>query len=397
MRLIFIVLAFLVSIPYRMTAWSPEDAIRPKRSFFSIFAEKQETPALAGGRASAAEWGSPLIAAGPEDVFTGTLASFSPSVFGGYTWGNLFAGTRISGGAAFSGDEGLVLFVAGDVALEYARSEGSGSALKTAALACGIAGSTAFPWAVSARALAGDAAPVPRAELLAQAATPTIHFLTRSRVRAATGAGVAVEGSYSDMQIFARASIALDSRDYRGALAQGTAANLYGETTWKTSSGEIASRVRAGVFGAIRFDNFAGITGRITYSHGSEESDEWASSLRARTSAALIQSFTRLYAALEFPLLFARGNLFLSPNLPVEFFLKPYAEFLMAPPEGAAFFSKDGLFGGLGFEIAMTLDSERRDAFRFGAGLDLSDWMQGDMEIVDLGAMALFFAFSIVL
>lgn len=376
-------------------AWSPADALQPKPSIYSLFAEKMEAPSLSGGRAAAAEWGNPAVAAGPEQPFDGTISFVDFSLFGGYAWGNIFGGSRISAGAAFSDGKGIVPFVAGDLALEYVRSEGSGSLLKTGALAFGLAGAAPFPWAIVGRAHIGDAAPVPRAEFALQAAAPTWELFSRYRLRIAGGAGIAVQDVYADMELFARASAMLEGRDYIGGLAQGMAASLFNETGWGFGDTELSNRLRLGVAGALRFGNFAGLAGKLTFSVGNRISREWTSALRARGSTAAIASFIGLFTEIEAPVLFARGRLFLSSRLPVEFFLKPYAEFLFTAPSGGAMFAREGIYGGMGFEIAMVLDAERRDAFRFGAGMDFSEWMQG-LTILDFGDMALFFAFSLV-
>ncbi|MCE1195426.1 hypothetical protein LWX53_02870 [bacterium] len=385
--------------------WSPLDALPPLQTDRETLAWRVESPSLAGNRRAAADWGNVPIAAGPaavEDACPGQesrIFSIDPSVYGGYAGNGIFGGIQAAIGYAFFEPGAPGPFFAAGAAVERVVSHDASAGWNgRAAMVGGLAGALPFPWSVSLRALAGEAAANPRAELIAEAATAPADLagIGQFRLAAATGCAVGALPNYPVSVIF-RSSFELEGREYRGALAEGLAARAGMEAFWLPEDGTAAAAAGASVAAALRFGDKAGLSGRAGLRYDGLGKDGWKSLLRSPKAAASLSGDLGLSASCELPVLFARGRLFMSEAGSVEFFLKPYAEILLLRASGRELFISDNLHGDGGLELAMTVDADRRDALRLGAGFDLSPWMQGIAGFPGFGDFGIYVLFSIAI
>lgn len=385
--------------------WSPLDALPLFQTDGESLAWRGESSSLAGNRRAAAEWGSVLIAAGPsavEDTCPGDefrIFAIDPSIYGGYADSDIFGGIHAAVGAAFFEPGVPGPFFAADAAVE--RVSGSGASVGwsgRATMVGGLAGSLPFPWSVSAKALAGNAATNPRAELLAEAATVPRDLDGIGQFRLAAAVGYTVGVLPDDPVSFVlRSTFELEGREYRGALAKGLAARANMEALWSPEDGSVAAAAGASVVAALRFGDKAGLSGRVGLRYDGFGRDDWKRLLRLPKAAASLSGDLALSASCELPVLFARGRLFMSEDGFVEFFLKPYAEILLLRATGSGLFLSDNLHGDGGLELAMTVDADRRDALRLGAGFDFSSWLQGIAGFPGFGDLGIYAVFSIAM
>ena len=384
--------------------WSPFDALPLFQTDNECFASRGESPSLAGNRRAAAEWENTVIAAGPSaaeatcpgDEFR--IFAVDPSIYGGYAGGDIFGGIHAAVGAAFFEPDKAGPFFAADAAVEYIRSTGTSVGLGgRATFVGGMAGSNPFPWSVSVRALAGDAETNPRAELLAEVATVPADLGRIGRFRLAAAVGYAA-GALPDypVSIVLRSTFELEGREYRGALAEGLAAWTGVEAIWSPEDGSVAAAAGGSAVVALRFGDKIGLSDRVGLRYDGIGKGNWKRLLRLPAAAASLSGDLGLSASCEAPVLFARGRLFMSEDGFVEFFLKPYAEILLLRASGSGLFVSDNLHGDGGLELAMTIDSDRRDALRLGAGLDFSSWLRGLAGFPGFGDLGIYAVFSIV-
>jgi len=292
---------------------------------------------------------------------------------------NLFGGIHAAVGAAFFEPGVPGPFFAADAVVEYVHgSEASAGLGGRATLAGGLAGSVPFPWSVSAKALAGDTAANPRAELLAEASTIPRDLGGIGQFRLAAAAGYSIEAlpNYLASLVF-RSTFELEGREYRGALAKGLAARADMEAFWSPEDGSAAAAAGASIVAALRFGDKAGLSGRAGLRYDGFGKDDWKRLLRLPKATTTLSGDLGFSASCELPVLFARGRLFMSEDGFVEFFLKPYAEILFLRASGSGLFASGNLHGDGGLELAMTVDADRRDALRLGGGFDFSSWLQG--------------------
>lgn len=352
-----------------------------------------ETPALADMRYAAAEWGFDAIAAGPESEFishNGTSSkvfSRAPLLYGGYA-GMLFGGAYVAMGATFPEYGSSLPFLAVGAGAELIidnDDQGSGSTTLAgfAAFSGGIAGSHPFPWAVSAKVKAGDFVDGPSVEILAEAATDAIAIdrlnVDSGWVRAALATGLRVaSGTGYPITLIIRSTANYEGRKYWGGLADGFAAAADGCTLWMLNSGDLEFSAGLSAAGALRLGDKIGLASTLGFRYDSLRSAEWSRGIRLPQASASLDGDMGLWASIELPLLFAKGKLFMSETERVEFFLKPFAEILVLRDAGRAMFERSSLKGDGGLELAMSLDADREDVFRAGAGFDLSSWLGGD-------------------
>lgn len=389
----------------RLFPWSPLDALPPLQTDRETLAWRVESPPLAGNWRAAAEWGNVPIAGGPsarEDTCPDEecrIFSIDPSVYGGYAGSGIFGGIQAAIGYSFFEPGAPGPFFAAGAAVERIVSHDTSAGWNgRAAMVGGLAGALPFPWSVSLRALAGDAAANPRAELIAEAVTVPAQLGGIGQFRLAAASGCAV-GALSDypVSIVFRSSFELEGREYRGALAKGLAARAGMEALWLPEDGSVAAAAGASVAAALRFGDKVGMSGRAGLRYDGLGKDNWKSLLRSPKASALLSGDLGLFASCELPVLFARGRLFMSEAGSVEFFLKPYAEILLLRASGRELFVSDNLHGDGGLELAMTVDADRRDALRLGAGFDFSPWMQGSAGFPGFGNFGVYFLFSIAI
>ncbi|MHB0896448.1 MAG: hypothetical protein ACYC1A_02725 [Spirochaetales bacterium] len=385
--------------------WSPLDTLPLFQTDNEDLAWRGESSSLAGNRRAAAEWGSILIAAGPSSMEAPSSGAESrvfaldPSVYGGYTGSDIFGGIHAAVGvAAFEPGKPGPIFAA-DAAVEYVHGSGSPGGLGgRATLAGGLAGSVPFPWSVSAKALAGDTATDPHAELLAEASTIPRALGEIGQFRLAAAAGYSIEAlpSYRASFVF-RSTFELEGREYRGALAKGLAARADMEAFWSPEDGSAAAAAGASIVAALRFGDKAGLFGRVGLRYNGFGRDDWKRLLRLPKATTSLSGDLGLSASCELPVLFARGRLFMSEDGFVEFFLKPYAEILLLRASGSELFVSGNLHGDGGMELAMTVDADRRDVLRLGAGFDFSSWLQGVADFPGFGDFGAYAVFSIAM
>ena len=372
--------------------WNPIDTLPDLHTPGLSLAWRSETPSLADRSHAASEWGYELIAAGPasnpleDGSGESQLFSVVPTFYGGYA-GKLIGGAYSAFGAAFGGDDPVLAFLAAGADVEFTADndeDGNGSRkLKGFAnLSGGIAGAIPFPWSLSARATAGDASVDPRAEILAEASTFPLLLRNLGRrpqlFRAALASGVRVGAATGyPMAFILRSTLKLEGRNYEGALAEGTALAVDSSALWMPFTGdhELAAGISASA--AFRFGDKAGLAARSGYRYNSSGTTDWSRWVRICRDSGNLSGDLGLTASLELPLLFARGTLFKSERERVEFFLKPFIDVLLLRDGERVLFERESLRGDGGLELAMTLDSDRRDALRAGAGIDLSPWMRG--------------------
>jgi len=385
--------------------WSPLDTLPLFQTDNEDVAWRGESSSLAGNRRAAAEWGSILIAAGPSSMEAPSAGAESrifaldPSIYGGYAGANLFGGIHAAVGAAFFEPGVPGPFFAADAAVEYVHgSEASAGLGGRATLAGGLAGSVPFPWSVSAKALAGDTAANPRAELLAEASTIPRDLGGIGQFRLAAAAGYSIEAlpNYLASLVF-RSTFELEGREYRGALAKGLAARADMEAFWSPEDGSAAAAARASIVAALRFGDKAGLSGRVGLRYDGFGKDDWKRLLRLPKATTTLSGDLGFSASCELPVLFARGRLFMLEDGFVEFFLKPYAEILFLRASGSGLFASGNLHGDGGLELAMTVDADRRDVLRLGGGFDFSSWLQGLADFPGFRDFGAYVVFSIAM
>lgn len=386
--------------------WDPINSLPITYTQGLRLAWRSQTPALADMRYAAAEWGYEPIAAGPEREFQARdgigsrVFSRAPLVYGGYA-GMLFGGAYAAIGAAFPDSGSSLPFLAAGAGAELViDNDDQGNGSKTlsgfAALSGGIAGSHPFPWAVSAKVRAGDFSDGASVEILAEAATIAIAVEGRGgysgwfRAGAASGFRMGAGTGYP-IALSLRWTANYEGRKYRGGLADGLAFAAFGSTLWTPDSGDLEFAARISAAGAHRFGDKIGLASTLGFLYDSSRTADWSWVIRLPQASSTLKGDMGLWVSLELPLLFARGRLFMSEIEGVEFFFKPYAEFLVLRDTGRAMFERKSLKGNTGLELAMNLDRDRRDVFRAGAGFDLSSWLGdgvppsfGDLEIFAL-------------
>lgn len=387
------------------SAWSPLDTLPIFFTEYQGYTRRSETPLFTGNRGAATEWGKTIIAAGPSisenspstsDSATLVLA---PSVFGGFAGKHLFGGLSAAAGAAFFEPGKPGLFFATDAVVEYIKGDDDGAGLGgRATLAGGLAGPRPFPWALSAKALAGDTTTDARAEIIVEAATPPAQWshIGQYRLAAAAGFSLSSQSIYSSALIF-RSTFEFEGREYFGGLAKGLAAQAAAEASWSLETGSIDCAATASMAGGYRFGDRAGILGRLGIRYNGYTNNDWEGSLRLLEAAASLSGDLGLLSSIELPLLFARGRLFMQEDADVRFFLKPYFEIILLRPAGSELFIANNLHSDAGMELAMLIDADRNDVLRAGAGFDLSSWMQGSSSFPGSSDLGLYMIFSIAI
>jgi hypothetical protein len=372
--------------------WDPIDNLADIYMEGQSIAWRSQTPALAGMRSAAAEWGYDHISAGPSngtviDEWQGPIVfSNEQKMYGGYA-GKLLTGAYAAVGAAFPDSSSYLPFLAASASVEIIidnddQGSGSNTLAGLIALAGGITGSYPFPWSVSARTKAGNSIPNDSVEILAEAATRPIFIRRDSSnqefLRAAIASGMRISTNVGyPIGLIARYTANYEGRKYLGGFAKGIAAASAGSILWEPSAGSLDFSAGISAAAALRFGDKAGLASKIGLEYDSTSMTDWNHAIRLPQAASSLNGDMGLSASIEIPLLFARGNLFMSEKKLVEFFLKPYIEILILRGSGQNLFETGSLIGDGGVELSMTLDDDKTDVLRAGAGFDFSPWMGG--------------------
>lgn len=351
---------------------------KPTGNFIS--SGRSDVPVLAGSM-SPVLGPRPLLDA-PVYAQEGKVPFFDTDLFGGYDDGTIFGGFHLAGGASFQDSSEIGFFALGNVFGEYDRADGSGGKLIAWSTTFGFYGHGSFPWALVSNLVCEGVNGYMPYGTTAAGTVRTLADLGGLGVLKASGDVGLVYGvigsSDESPDVFVRASLSLDNREYLGPLSQGIAARIAAECGVDTGIAEPYGTGSLVMEASWRYKSYAGLLARGGLLWSSSEYDAWTGHIRILKSGS-VKGDLGVIASVEVPVLFARGVLLNSQNLAVDFFLRPFFDAaLVRTNPSSQLFSGNNLYASAGGELSMTLDRFRKSVLRISAGSDISGLLRGD-------------------